>query len=183
MAKKKNTIPSGFEDVLGNIYSNAEEGESISNIDDILPPDTPLEDEEDKNVPPVNTEDGKDNKDDTQASAANEDDSDIPEDVLKQNTETTVVDNEEHEDNEEPSDADLIEAQQVGLLFDAVGQSLGWNMNDIKEEDRPLTVDALTEYLSRVVKENSVPEYADERIQRLDEYVKNGGKFEDFYSK
>ena len=182
MAKKKNTIPSGFEDVLGNIYSNAEEGESISNIDDILPPDTPLEDDND-DVPPVKTEDGEDKKDDTQASAANEDDSDIPEDVLKQNTETTVVDNEEHEDNEEPSDADLIEAQQVGLLFDAVGQSLGWNMNDVKEEDRPLTVDALTEYLSRVVTENSVPEYADERIQRLDEYVKNGGKFEDFYSK
>ena len=183
MAKKKNTIPSGFEDVLGNIYSNAEEGESISNIDDILPPDTPLEDEEDKNVPPVKTEDGEDKKDDTQASATDEDDSDIPEDVLKQNTETTVVDDEKTEDNEEPSDADLIEAQQVGLLFDAVGQSLGWNMNDIKEEDRPLTVDALTEYLSRVVTENSVPEYADERIQRLDEYVKNGGKFEDFYSR
>ena len=31
------------------------------------------------------------------------------------------------------------------------------------------------------VRENSVPEYADDRIQALDEYVKNGGKFEDFY--
>ena len=56
-------------------------------------------------------------------------------------------------------------------------------MADIKEEDRPLTVDDLTQYLSDVVKENSVPQYADDRIQRLDEYVKNGGKFEDFYSR
>lgn len=184
MAKKKNTIPSGFEDILGNIYSNAEEGESIVNVDDILPPDTPLEDKEDKKEPPVNTEDGNEEKDDTQDPPANdEDDSEIPEDVLKQNVQTTTVDDEETEDNEEPSDADLVEAQQVGLLFDAIGQSLGWNMNDIDEKDRPLTVDALTEYFGKVIKENSVPEYADERIQRLDEYVKNGGKFEDFYAK
>ena len=184
MAKKKNTIPSGFEDILGNIYSNAEEGESIVNVDDILPPDTPLEDKEDKEEPPVNTEDGNEEKDDAQDPPANdEDDSEIPEDVLKQNVQTTTVDDEELEDNEEPSDADLVEAQQVGLLFDAIGQSLGWNMNDIDEKDRPLTVDALTEYFGKVIKENSVPEYADERIQRLDEYVKNGGKFEDFYAK
>lgn len=183
MAKKKSTIPSGFEDVLGNIYSNAEEGDSIANVDELLPPDTPLVEEDEKD-PPVNTEDGKDKTDDTIISA-DEDDSDIPEDVLKNNQtpDTTKVDDETVEDNNEPSDADLIEAQQVGLLFDAVGQSLGWNMNDIKEEDRPLTVDGLTEYLSKVVTENSVPEYADERIQRLDEYVKNGGKFEDFYQK
>lgn len=186
MAKKKNTIPSGFEDVLGNIYSNAEQGDGVSNIDDMFQPNTPLvEDEEDEKEPPVNTEDGNEKKDDTQASAAKEDDSEIPEDVLNnnQNTETTKADDEEHEDNTEPSDADLVEAQQVGLLFDAVGQSLGWNMNDIDEKDRPLTVEDLTNYLTETVRQNSVPEYADERIQRLDEYVKNGGKFEDFYAK
>ena len=186
MAKKKNTIPSGFDDILGNIYSNAEQGESIVNVDDMLPPDTPLEEIEDEKEPPVNTEDGNEKTDDTQDPPANnEDDSEIPEDVLKniQDANTTTVDDETTEDNEEPSDADLIEAQQVGLLFDAIGQSLGWNMNDIDEKDRPLTVDALTDYFGKVIKENSVPEYADERIQRLDEYVKNGGKFEDFYSK
>jgi hypothetical protein len=68
-------------------------------------------------------------------------------------------------------------------LFDAIGQSLGWNINDIDEKDRPLTVNDLTDYLAETVKQNSVPHYADERIQRLDEYVKNGGKFEDFYQK
>jgi hypothetical protein len=77
----------------------------------------------------------------------------------------------------------VIEAQQVGLFFDALGQSLGWNMNEIDEKDRPLTVDQLTQYMRDVVTENSVPQYADDRIQALDEYVKNGGKFEDFYAK
>lgn len=81
MAKKKNTIPSGFDDILGNIYSNAESTGEVSNIDDIMPVDTPLDDLNDKE-PPVNTEDGKEEKDDTRNSAAKEDDSEIPEEVL-----------------------------------------------------------------------------------------------------
>ena len=178
MAKKKSTIPSGFEDVLGNIYSNAEQGEGITNIDDVLPPDTPLDDE-DKKEPPVNTEDGK-KTDDTPDPAAKEDNSEIPEDVLNNNQDTiTTEDNDDNDDD--ISEEAVIEAQQVGLLFDAIGQSLGWNMNDIDEKDRPLTVDDLTHYFAETVKQNSVPEYADDRIQRLDEYVKNGGRFEDFY--
>jgi hypothetical protein len=76
-----------------------------------------------------------------------------------------------------------VEAQQVGLLFDAIGQQLGWNMADIDEKDRPLNVEDLTKYWAEVIKENSKPEYADDRIQQLDEYVKNGGKFEDFYQR
>ena len=184
MAKKKSTIPSGFEDVLGNIYSNAEQGESIANVDDLLPPDTPLEDFDDNDDDqPGKTEDGKDTVDDTKKVDVNDDDSDIPDDVLNnnQNTDTTEVDDDTAEDNTEPSDADVVEAQQVGLLFDAIGQSLGWNMSDIDEKERPLTVDQLTDYLSETVRQNSVPEYADERIQQLDQFVKNGGKFEDFY--
>lgn len=35
--------------------------------------------------------------------------------------------------------------------------------------------------MGQVVEQNSRPDYADERIQQLDTYVKNGGRFEDFY--
>lgn len=184
MAKKKNTIPSGFEDVLGNIYSNAEQGEGITDMNTLLEGDTEIpfeEEEEEKKEPPVNTEDGN-KTDDTQD--PHQDDSEIPDDVINNTTTTTEEETAtETEEETEPSDADVVEAQQVGLLFDAIGQSLGWNINDIDEKDRPLTVDDLTNYLAETVKQNSVPHYADERIQRLDEYVKNGGKFEDFYQK
>lgn len=179
MAKKKSTIPSGFEDVLGNIYSNAEQGEGVTNIDDVLPPDTPLDDE-DKKEPPVDTEDGK-KTDDTPDPAIKEDDSEIPEDVLNNTRNTTTTEEDDDENDDDISDEAVIEAQQVGLLFDAIGQSLGWNMDDIDEKDRPLTVDDLTRYFAETVEQNSVPKYADDRIQRLDEYVKKGGKFEDFY--
>ena len=180
MARKKNTIPSGFEDILGNIYSNAEQGEGITNMDGIESSVQLVEDDTTEE-PPVKTEDG--NK--TDDTVAVEDDSKIPEDVLN----STTVDNQVEqqvedvvEQTEEPTDADVNEAQQIGLLFDAVADSLGWNMADIDEKDRPVTVDELTNYLAETVRQNSVPTYADERIQALDEYVKNGGKFEDFYN-
>lgn len=182
MAKKKNTIPSGFDDILGNIYSNAEQGEGVTNIDDIEIPSTPLVTEEDEKEPPVNkTEDGNKEPDDTTKST--EDLSDIPQEVIDQmnNNNQTSTNVSTEEDTHEPTDADIIEAQQVGLLFDAVGQSLGWNMSDIDEKDRPLTVDDLTNYLAETVKQNSVPVYADDRVQQLDDYIKNGGNFEDFY--
>ena len=181
--KKKNTIPKDFDDVLGNIYSNTMEQEEVTQItDDFMASQNTIEEDDDnKKEPPVNvTEDGN-------GGNAKEDDSDIPEDVLKQmqNVDNQVDNNkveEEVEETTEPTTDDVTEAQQVGLLFDAVGESLGWNMADISEDERPLTVDDLTKYLGEVVRQNSVPQYADKRIQQLDEYVKNGGRFEDFYT-
>ena len=185
MAKKKNTIPSGFEDILGNIYSNAEQGEGTTDMDTLMEPNVPLvEDDKDDDVPPVNNnpEDG-DKQDQIDDPNAHEDNSPEPpaNQVPPVTTQEPPVDNQD--DDTDPTEADVIEAQQVGLFFDALGNSLGWNMDEIDEKDRPLTVDQLTEYMKDVVAENSVPQYADERIQALDEYVKNGGKFEDFYAR
>ena len=185
---KKNTTPTPFDDLLNSVYgnegnmpetTNMDTQDSFINVveDDDKPADKPAEDN---------------SADDTNPSNINDDDSEIPQDVLDrmdgkpkeepiQEPTNTTVDN--TEDVQEPSDADVHEAQQVGLLFDAIGESFGWNMDDIKEEDRPLTVDDLTHYMREVIQQNSVPQYADDRIQQLDEYVKNGGKFEDFYGK
>lgn len=187
---KKNTTPTPFDDLLNSVYgnegnmpetTNMDTQDSFINVveDDNKPADKPAEDN---------------SADDTNPSNTNDDDSEIPQDVLDrmdgkpkeepvQEPANATVDTNTTEDTSDPSDADVHEAQQVGLLFDAIGESFGWNMDDIKEEDRPLTVDDLTNYMREVVQQNSVPQYADERIQQLDEYVKNGGKFEDFYGK
>lgn len=185
---KKNTTPTAFDDLLNSVYGN--EGNMPETVD---------MDKQDSFVNAVEEEEKPADKpaedngaDDTNPSNANDDDSEIPQSVLdrmdkkskdepvQEPTNDTIDDT---EDTSDPSDADVSEAQQVGLLFDAIGESFGWNMDDIKEEDRPLTVDDLTHYMRKVVQQNSVPQYADERIQQLDEYVKNGGKFEDFYGK
>lgn len=185
---KKNTTPTAFDDLLNSVYGN--EGNMPETVD---------MDKQDSFVNAVEEEEKPADKpaedngaDDTNPSNANDDDSEIPQSVLdrmdKKSKDEPVqepIDNtiDNTEDTSDPSDADVNEAQQVGLLFDAIGESFGWNMDDIKEEDRPLTVDDLTNYMRKVVQQNSVPQYADERIQQLDEYVKNGGKFEDFYGK
>ena len=187
---KKNTTPTPFDDLLNSVYGNEGNMPETTNMDT---QDSFVDVVEDENKPADKP--AEDNSaDDTNPSNINDDDSEIPQDVLDrmdgkpkeepiQEPANATVDTNATEDASDPSDEDVHEAQQVGLLFDAIGESFGWNMDDIKEEDRPLTVDDLTNYMREVVQQNSVPQYADERIQQLDEYVKNGGKFEDFYGK
>ena len=172
---KNTTKPTSFDSLLSSVYGDPAEGTSKTDMDianefenvveDKIPADNPAEEI---------------NADDTDPSAK-DDDSTIPQNTINNDQKENPV--ETINNAAEPSDADVREAEQVGLFFDAIGQSLGWNMDDIKEEDRPLTVDNLTDYIREVIDQNSVPQYADERVQQLDEYVKNGGKFEDFYGK
>ena len=188
---KKEQNPSGLDTLVNNLYGNPYQGEEVSDLDNQVF-DDPVEDIDKQNTtidtPDHNanqvTEDG--NADDL---TVGNDDSKIPDDINNDptkdnkdgNKDNSSIDDTINDDNIDPSDEEVTEAQQVNALFDAVGESLGWNMADINEEDRPLTVDDLTKYLGKVVEQNSTPSYADDRIQQLDEYVKNGGKFEDFY--
>lgn len=186
--KKKDNTPSGFDNMLGSIYGNSIGQEEKTIItDDMLLGNQPLDDKDD-DVPPAKDEPIKDEpktEDGDVAVNVKEDDSDIPEDVLQQMQDAAskqVEDKPQNDPQDDPTKEDLNEAEQVGLLFDAIGESLGWNMADVDEKERPLTVDDLTKYMSRVVQENSVPHYADESVQMLDQFIKNGGKFEDFYT-
>ncbi len=183
MAKKKNSIANGFEDLLGNIYSNTEQQDGAVNLDDVY--SDPIDDEKETvEEPPVkDPEDGKpaDQSDDPNAHVDTTPEPDPAQIVNPEPPAEPPV--EDPNNNDDPTEADEIEAQQVGLLFLAIGNSLGWNMDDIDEKDRPLNTQDLANYFAEVVKQNSVPEYADERIQALDEYVRNGGKFEDYYSR
>ena len=65
------------------------------------------------------------------------------------------------------------------MFFDAFAEELGW---DVKDDEKPDSMEGLINYIEDTVAENSKPQYADDRIAQLDEYVKNGGKFEDFYN-
>ena len=78
--KRKQSIPSGFEDILGGIYSNAEQGGGVTDIDsltetDPIPPTPPVDNDKNTKEPPVETEDGKNTDDDPNAK---DDDSPIP---------------------------------------------------------------------------------------------------------
>lgn len=170
MKKTKTQIPTEFKNVLGSIYGNSEQQEEVTKIND----ETFLIDDVEKDFDVESEE-----KEDTPTEEDVED--------VEENKNTSIEDTEEQQEDDQENNVedisaeDVTEAEQIGALFDAVGESLGWNMNDISEEDRPVTVEDLTNYLSEVVNQNSVPHYSDDRVQQLDEYIKNGGNFEDFY--
>lgn len=167
MAKRKQeTNPSAFDGLL-EMYGNSDDVTSATNLDE----DSVVEDEVTEIEEPEGEEPNEEENDNQDAADVEPADTKQPDD--KQSTEEV--------DENEPTDEDVAEAQQVGVLFDAVAESLGWDVADISDEERPLTVEGLTKYLTDVVQQNSVPQYADDRIQKLDEFVKNGGKFEDFY--
>lgn len=187
--KKKIENPSPLDDAL-SLFGNAGEMGEVTDLDNHPYGDDDHQ-EDDEPDPAVVTEPEDDKKtDDTDPADTAEDDSEIPEDVLARmnGTQPKPDDNDDNKavegnvEDDEPSDADVVEAEHVSALFDAVVESLGFNPDDVDDDNKPVTVDGLTDYIRQVVEENSKPQYSDDRIQKLDEYVKNGGKFEDFYT-
>lgn len=93
-----------------------------------------------------------------------------PKEVEQEKEESEKV---EEEEDEEGSPA-------VTALFDAISEELGWEFDE--DEEKPTSVEGLVEYFKDVIKENSTPEYASEEVAELDEFVRNGGKLEEYFS-
>ena len=191
MKENKDNKPSALDTMLDSIYGNGGEASETTDVTNMGRQDSVVEVEDDNKTPDNQEGDSEDVKDGDDLTVGN-DKTEIPEHILNNSKEEKETDdnqdnsnttNDNNSGDTEPSAEDVTEAQQVSALFDAVGESLGWNMADFKDEEKPVTVKQFTQYLVKVGVQNSVPHNADERIAQLDEYVKNGGKFEDFYQK
>lgn len=66
------------------------------------------------------------------------------------------------------------------MFFDAFAEELGWDVND---DEKPKSYGELVDYIGEIIHQNSTPQYANEQVAQLDAYIKNGGKFEDFYQR
>ena len=95
---------------------------------------------------------------------------------------------EEEEDNEPNDDPDNdidnnqgedIESNAVTSFFEALSDKMGWELDE--DEEIPQTPEELVEYFKDVIEENSVPQYASEEVEALDNFVKNGGKLRDYF--
>lgn len=97
--------------------------------------------------------------------------------------EDKVVDTKEKEDSvvDTPTEGEELDNEgiQVTAFFDAVAEEMGLEVEE--GEDKPSTVEELCEYFREMIEENSTPEYASEEIAQLDEFVRNGGKLEDYF--
>ena len=191
MARRKKNPLGDFEDALNSLgFSGSEGNASVTDIDNqdtvtqiIDDPDDDIKnlDNPDDNKPTEDNKNGDPN--------AKEDNSQIPDNILNNTSDDNKQDSEQDQQNtdlnqtddqnqDENTEDDPGEAEQIGAFFDAFAEANGWSVD---EDEKPKNVDELVDYIKNVVETNSVPEYADERIEQLDQYVKNGGKFEDFY--
>lgn len=178
MARKKNSL-SAFDNALNKLGYDGDVTSPVSNMDE---DDINIVDQSDDDIDDLDDNDDPDNvsgpDDDTQDlnDPDNNDTTPIPgQDDLNNN-----LDDDNSDDQDEPStDADKLETQNVRLFFDAFAEELGW---DVKDDEKPDSMEGLINYIEDTVAENSKPQYADDRIAQLDAYVKNGGKFEDFYN-
>lgn len=182
MARKKKNPLGDFENALNSLgFSGQEGGDSVTDIDNQDMVNQVLDDPNDdiENLDNPDTTVTEDNKDTTTDPNVREDDTEVPDNILNNTSDTNTVEENEQEETVEDNNTEIPgEAEQVGAFFDAFAEAAGWSVDD---SERPKNVDEFVEYMSKVAEENSIPQYADDRIAQLDQYVKNGGRFEDFY--
>lgn len=183
MTKKQKNSP--LDDAMDQLFGNTQTQEEVTDMDDLAMRDITSNVDDSNNEENTPDDDNKSAEEEGNKNA-HDDDSEIPEDVLNNiNNNTSTSDNEENgeegnvtEVEEENNEINPDEAQHIGAFFDAFAEALHW---DVDDEDKPQSIEGLIEYIEDVVEQNSKPTYADDRIAQLDQYVKNGGRFEDFY--
>lgn len=186
MARKKKVDLSAFDGVLGELgYSNTMSQPETTDVTNILDSSDieNLDKQDTTSNLNQNAEDG-DNQD------PHEDNSPIPDNVLNDNNDNNTSDpdnanpDDQNGDEDDPDNLDNqpneAETQNIGMFFDAFAEELGW---DVDEDEKPKSYEELVNYIGEVIHQNSTPQYANEQVAQLDAYIKNGGKFEDFYQR
>ena len=113
-----------------------------------------------------------DNNDDTENDEPKNDDP-------KDKKDDPVDEPEDKTDDDNGSDDDEPDEGVVTTLFDSLAEKMGLEFDD--DFEAPKSADDLINTLAEIVEKSSEPEYADDRVRQLDEYLKNGGDFEKFY--
>jgi len=109
-------------------------------------------------------DDQKDNKDDNQDNDINSDDkADI---------------NSDNDDDSDIIDLSDTEPEITAFVQEKLFNKLGWTLT---EEDTKQDIDSLVEYMEKIVEANSKPRFANEDIEKLNSFVSQGGKLENYF--
>lgn len=170
MEKKETNVLGGFETIIDSFIPKTEQELELENFENKVNDDD--DDDENKKVEdPIVAKMKKEGKIKT---TSEEQDPDKDKD-----DNDNVVDpkqDEPNEDVDEPKNQinfDSNETEMVTNFFDAIAEKLEWT--DVTDEEKPKNVEDLINYFSKVIEEDSKPQYASEEIEALDNYVKQGG--------
>lgn len=168
MEENKNTL-GGFEAIFDSFIPkvNKEETEEI------------IDNNEEGSVTDDELEEIKNNQEEPALkqvkNTKKEDKEEQDEENNKNIKEPETKENEIKEDSEEPS---FDEEQMVGGFFDAISEKLGWEFDE--NEEKPNTIESLIDYFQNIIEEESKPAYASSEVEALDNFVKQGGKLQDY---
>lgn len=170
MEKKETNVLGGFETIIDSFIPKTEQELELENFENKVNDDD--DDDENKKVEdPIVAKMKKEGKIKTTSEEQDPDKDDDDND--------NVVDpkqDEPDEDVDEPKNQinfDSNETEMVTNFFDAIAEKLEWA--DVTDEEKPKSVEDLINYFSKVIEEDSKPQYASEEIEALDNYVKQGG--------
>lgn len=122
----------------------------------------------------------KDDKKDDVDETVKDDDVELEPKKKNKKTETdSDADTQKEDDNNDNEPDDESEDNAVSTFFGVMAEKFGWDIEE--DEDIPTTPEELVEYFQQVVEENSVPRYASEEVEALDNFVKNGGNLRDYF--
>lgn len=187
--ENKNTL-NGFEAILDGLVPNVgtNKNNDIDNdLNDIVSEELTDEELEALRNP---KKDKKVEKEEIEEEDETEDVDDVEEE--EESTETkpkkskkkpeSKVDEDDNTEEVEDNDAsdDNKSEEVIVNFFDSLSEQLGWD--DVDDEEKPKTAEELIEYFRDVIEENSVPNYASEEVEKLDEFVRNGGNLKDYFS-
>lgn len=176
MENKTNTL-GGFEAIFDSFIPKTEEElnleetkETLENLDIDDETGEKIEDpviakmKKEKKVTTKETEEEEEEK-------IEEEEETKPVKTTKKEKDEDTVDNSFEEDNE----ASIVEG-----FFGAMAEKLGWDIDD--EEETPKDVDSLIAYFQNIIEKESTPVYANDEVEALDNFVKQGGNLRDYLS-
>lgn len=109
-----------------------------------------------------------------------EDVDDSEEEEEKEPVKKTKKAKKEEIEEEEEEIIETGEEEVITGFFDSLAQQLGWD--DVEDDEKPKTAEDLIDYFKEVIEENSTPKYSSEEVEKLDEFVRNGGNLKDYFS-
>lgn len=170
MEKKETNVLGGFETIIDSFIPKTEQELELENFENKVNDDD--DDDENKKVEdPIVAKMKKEGKIKTTSEEQDPDkDNDDNDNVVDPKQD------EPDEDVDEPKNQinfDSNETEMVTNFFDAIAEKLEWA--DVTDEEKPKSVEDLINYFSKVIEEDSKPQYASEEIEALDNYVKQGG--------
>lgn len=170
MEKKETNVLGGFEAIIDGFIPKTEQEIELENFENKVNDDD--DDDENKKVEdPIVAKMKKEGKIKTTSEEQDPDkDNDDNDNVVDPKKD------EPDENGDEPKNQinlDDNETEMVTNFFDAIAEKLEWA--DVTDEEKPKNVEDLINYFSKVIEEDSKPQYASEEIEALDNYVKQGG--------